>query len=182
MSTRHVALLRAINVGGKNKLAMKALVAIFEDVGCREVRTYVQSGNVVYAAPSSLAARVPKLVEEAIAEHHGLRVPVIVRTADALARVVRENPFLALSEAPAQLHVAFLADAPSEAQIAALDPNRSPGDRYEVRGSEIHLCLPNGAARTKLTTAYFDSRLSTTTTVRNWRTVLALDALANGAG
>ena len=172
-----VALLRGINVGGKNKLAMKELSAIFALAGCTEVRTYIQSGNVVCKASATVAKKLPALVHAAIKKNIGHDVPIVIRTAAELASVARENPFLALGTAPETLHVAFLSDEPRAAAIVTLDPARSPGDEFVARGREIYLRLPNGVARSKLTNAYFDRALATTSTIRNWRTVLELLAL-----
>lgn len=169
--TRHVALLRGINVGGRRKLAMKALVEIFTDAGCGDVRTYIQSGNVVYSAPPPLARRVPSLVGKAIASRFGFDVPVVTRTAAELTSVAKNNPFLKRRAGEKALHVGFLLDRPPRPRVAALDPDRSPGDEFAVRGGEIYLYLPNGVARTKLTSQYLDSTLGTVVTVRNWRTV-----------
>jgi uncharacterized protein (DUF1697 family) len=94
--------------------------------------------------------------------------------------VVRGNPFLARGIDADWLHVAFLARTPSRTATALLDPRRSHPDEFVVRGADIYLHLPNGAARTKLTNAYFDSTLKTISTGRNWRTVLALLELARG--
>ena len=174
----HVALLRGINVGGKNKLPMKDLVAVFAGAGCADVRSYIQSGNVVFRASPELAARLPALVAGAIAERFGLRVPVVMRTADELREVSEHNPFLAAGADRPALHVMFLADQPSPAHAAALDPERSPGDAFELRGRDIYLHCPNGVARTKLTNDYFDKTLATTSTGRNWNTVLHLLELA----
>jgi uncharacterized protein (DUF1697 family) len=170
---------------------MNDLVAVFVEAGCAGVRTYIQSGNVVFRASQDLAARVPALVTAAIAKRFGLRVPVITRTADELRDVSEHNPFLAAGPAartggatgtlePPTLHVMFLADQPSPARAAALDPQRSPGDSFALRGRDIYLHLPNGAARTKLTNDYFDTKLATTSTGRNWNTVLRLLDLAQG--
>jgi uncharacterized protein (DUF1697 family) len=93
---------------------------------------------------------------------------------------VRGNPFLEAGADIGTLHVAILADAPAAAKVKALDPDRSPPDAFAVRGREIYLQCPNGYGRTKLTNAYFDSKLATTSTVRNWRTVLKLVELAGG--
>ncbi|MBI2893746.1 MAG: DUF1697 domain-containing protein [Deltaproteobacteria bacterium] len=87
------------------------------------------------------------------------------------------TPFLAAGAAPGELHVAFLADLPAAAAVAALDPKRSPPDELVVRGREVYLRLPNGVARTKLTNAYLDSKLGTTCTMRSWKTVLKLAEL-----
>ncbi len=169
-----VALLRGINVGGKNKLPMKALVGLFEEAGCRDVRTYIQSGNVVYRAGSHLGKAVPASVAKAIERELGLQVPMVIRTAAELAAVVQENPFLKQGVDPKFLHVAFLAGKPTKAQVRALDPERSPRDEFVVSGRELYLHCPEGMARTKLTNAYLDSKLETVSTVRNWKTVNVL--------
>ena len=171
---RHVALLRGVNVGGKNRLPMKALVALFTDAGCDDVRTYIQSGNVVFLAKATLAKRVPSLVAGAISDRFGYHVPVVSRTAEEIRNVVRGNPFLEVGAHTSELHVAFLAKVPAATKVAALDPDRSPPDEFSVRGREIYLRCPNGVARTKLTNNYFDSKLATTSTVRKWKTVLKL--------
>jgi len=170
----HVALLRAINVAGRNILPMKDLVALFEAAGCADVRTYIQSGNVVYRAPAALAARLPQLLHARIEERFGLDVPVVTRTARELARAARSNPYLLAGADAAACHLAFLAAKPSAAQIASLDPKRSPPDAFTVVGREIYLHCPKGLGGSKLTNQYFDAKLGTTSTVRNWRTVLTL--------
>ncbi len=173
----HVALLRGINVGGNNKLPMVTLAAIFEAAGCTEVRTYIQSGNVVYRPPGPAVADA---VEAAISRTLGLQIPVVTRTSAELAAAVAANPFLAGGADPGHCYLGFLARAPEPARVQALDPERSPGDRFLLRGRDLYLHLPHGSARSKLTNAYFDRALATVTTVRNWRTVLALAALAGG--
>jgi uncharacterized protein (DUF1697 family) len=170
----HVALLRGINVGGKNRLPMAALVAAFTAAGCQDVRTYIQSGNVVFRARRGVVKGLASQVESAISRSFGFRAPVVLRAADELLEVREGNPFLAEGEPPQALHVAFLADLPSPARVAALDPQRSPPDRFQVRGREVYLCCPQGMARTKLTTSWLDAALGTTATVRNWNTVCAL--------
>lgn len=173
----HVALLRGINLAGKNRLPMNGLSALFTDAGCTDVRTYVQSGNVVFQADPDLARRIPSLIEKAIKDQFGISVPVVTRTAAELRKVPKANPYLAPGVDTSTLHVAFLAAAPTAAQIKALDPNRSPQDEFTVRGREVYLRLPNGVGRTKLSNAYLDPRLGTVSTLRNWRTVLKLVAM-----
>jgi uncharacterized protein (DUF1697 family) len=170
-----VALLRGINVGGKNLLPMQALAEIFAAAGATHVETYIQSGNVVFRAsrPDVVAATV----RSQIAARFGLQVPVVVRSAKEIAVVLTANPFLADEPDISWLHVMFLEDTPPPALIAALDPQRSPPDRFAVRGRDVYLHLPNGAAKTKLTNAWFDSKLKTVSTQRNWKTVLALAAM-----
>ena len=178
MRLRHVALLRGLNVGGKNRLAMADLVGVFERAGCSEVRTYIQSGNVVFTVSAALVRTLAYTITDAVAHEFGLRVPVVLRTAEALALVVADSPFATAD--PAALHVMFLATAPSASAVAGLDPKQSPGDRFVVRGCEVYLHCPNGMARTKLTNDWFDRKLATTGTVRNWNTVMRLNALCGG--
>lgn len=168
-----VALLRGINVGGKNPLPMKELVRMFGDAGCTNVRTYIQSGNVIFEEPAS-AAKVTEAVSAEINRRFGYQIPVILRTSEQMLKIIRENPFLAAGADEKALHVYFLARTPTARAIAGLDPARSVPDAFHVRGQDIYLHLPNSMARTKLTNAYFDARLCTTCTARNWTTVLKL--------
>jgi uncharacterized protein (DUF1697 family) len=174
MPERYLALLRGINVGGKNKLPMKDLADLFVTVGCGEVRTFIQSGNVIFRIASELSSALPEVITGLIAERFGLKVPVLLRTADQLAQVTRHNPFIEEGADLNTLHVLFLAHQPSASIIEALDPDRSPPDTFVVRGQEIYLRLPNGAGNSKLTNAYFDAKLKTISTGRNWRTVTTL--------
>jgi uncharacterized protein (DUF1697 family) len=169
----NLALLRGINVGGKAKLPMRDLVAIFAACGATNIRTYIQSGNVLFE--SAQPAKVTAAVTRQIATRFGYPGLIVLRSADELRLAFAVNPFDDAS--PEALHVYFLADAPKETAIHALDPNRSPGDRFAVLGREIYLHLPNGMARTKLTNAWFDTKLKTVSTARNWTTVGRLVAM-----
>lgn len=180
-SHRYVALLRGINVGGGNKLLKGELVEIFAEAGCRDVRTYIQSGNVVFRAAASLADGLLARITAAIASSHGYQIPVVIRTGADLASVVSGNPFLAAGADPGKLHVGFLAETPDPARVATLDPDRSPPDAFELRGNQVFLHYPAGVARSKLDNAYFDRTLGTVCTIRNWRTVCRLHEMANGA-
>jgi len=175
----YVALLRGVNVGGRNNLSMKDLTAMFEHAGCEAGKTYIQSGNMVFKARPALAARIPDLISSEIAERFGYRVPVVVRTVEDLREIVSTNPFLSTGIDSKWLYVAFLADLPESSRVAELDPDRSPQDSFLVRGREVYMHCPNGIGRTKLTNEYFDSKLATTSTVRNWRTVLTLLQMAD---
>lgn len=170
---RLVALLRGINVGGKNKLPMKDLVAMFEGAGCANVSHYIQSGNVVFDAPAPLAKKIAGVIEADILKRAKLTVPVVVREAAHIQKIASANPYAKEGKNEDFWHVLFLKDVPSNDLAAALDPNRSPGDRFVVRGGEIYLHCAS-VAKTKLTNAFFDSKLKTVSTGRNWRTVLKL--------
>jgi len=170
----YVALLRGVNVGGKNMLPMKDLVEMFGAAECVNVRSYIQSGNVIFRAVPSVAPRLPAIIAAQIEKRFGHKPPVILRTNEQFDVVYRNNPFLKMGAPEDSLHVMFLAHQPAPSVITALDPDRSPPDTFVVRGQEIYLRLPNGAAKSKLTNAYFDSKLATISTIRNWRTVAKL--------
>lgn len=145
---------------------------MFSDAGCTGARTYIQSGNVIFEAPAG-APGVCDAIKAKIEKRYGYRIPVIIRTSAQLLKTIRDNPFIKGADEK-MLHVYFLADTPNASAIVELDPARSTPDAFHVRGQEIYLHLPNGMARTKLTNAYFDSKLSTICTARNWATVLKL--------
>ena len=178
----NIALLRGINVGGKNRLPMKDLAAMFVDAGCEDVRTYIQSGNVVFRTEPTRGEDISSLISASILSRFGYQVHVVARRARELEAIVQANPFVEGGAETDKLHVAFLADPPDAEHVEALDPNRSPPDEFAVRGREIYLHCPNGLARSKLTNSYFDSRLSTISTMRNWKTVRKLLELAARVG
>lgn len=170
---RYVALLRGINVGGKNRLPMADLRGTFAAAGCAAVQTYIQSGNAVFEATQDLADAVPEIVTLAIRERFGYETSVIVRSGEELRRIAASNPFDTSGD-PRFLLVAFLRDTPTADSVSLLDPYRSPPDEFAVRGRNVYLRYPNGVARSKLTNEYLAARLQTVSTMRNWRTVLRL--------
>jgi uncharacterized protein (DUF1697 family) len=176
--TMQVALLRGINVGGKNKVSMQALREIFAAAGCTEVTTYIQSGNVVFTAAKGVD--VATVVKAEIAARLGLKVPVVLRTAAEIERAIAGNPFVKEGVDADWTHVMFLENEPTKEQVARLDAQRSVTDEFVVAGKDIYLHLPQGAAKTKLTTAYFDAKLKTVGTQRNWRTVMTLAEMMKG--
>lgn len=174
MAQRHLALLRGINVGGNNKLPMAVLRSIFESLDCGEVRSFIQSGNVVFRAPTPVRKGLELKLTRAIESAIGAAIPVQIRSASEVEKAVARNPFQGRDVDPGHLHLGFLADRPTPEAVKGLDPNRSPGDRFEVLGREIFFHCPKGLARTKLTNDYFDRALGTVSTVRNWKTTRKL--------
>ena len=172
---KHIALMRGINVGGNNKLPMKELARLFTEAGCRDIHTYIQSGNVVFDPAGRDLKKVAAHVEHGIRMEFGFDSPVVLRTEDEMLKAVADNPFPGDEEI---LSVVFLSGVPAPEAVAALDPARSPGDRFIVRGGEIYLHLPNGLGKSRLTNTWFDSKLKTVSTIRNWKTVLRLVEMA----
>jgi len=178
-SDMYVALLRAINLGAKNRVPMKDLAEMFVAAGCRDVSTYIQSGNVIFNAPAALLKKLPEMISAQISARFGFQVPVIIRSSQQLARTIANNPFLQAGEPETALHVMFLADLPAAESITTLDMQRSPPDRFHVWENNIYLHHPKGVRNSKLTNAYFDAKLSTQSTARNWATVLKLAELSS---
>jgi uncharacterized protein (DUF1697 family) len=168
----HIALLRGINVGGKHILPMKDLCAMFDAAGCERVRSFIQSGNVVFAATPAVAKTIPAVVGAAIEKRFRFTSPIILRTAKELRTAFESNPLPPID--PKFMYLGVMAKAPTKAAIASLEPDRFAPDVFVVRGRDVYLRYANGAGRSKLTNAYLDAKLGTPTTMRNWNTIAKL--------
>jgi uncharacterized protein (DUF1697 family) len=170
MTERYIVLLRAINVGGNNVLPMRELTRLCVELGGQNVKTYIQSGNV--ALDLAQTHSFARDLQAAVLRDFALKVPVVMRKQMELQETLANNPW---PERDLKFtHVAFLADLPTPVQVAALDPNRSPPDEFQVRGRDVYLHLASGVGGSKLTNAWLDSKLQTVSTMRNWRTVETL--------
>jgi uncharacterized protein (DUF1697 family) len=176
---RYVALLRGINLGARNKVAMADLRELVERLPGDDVTTYVQSGNVVFESKVA-AGGLGATIEKEIKSELGLEVRVLVRKPAELEALVAKNPFVKQANDQKQLHVTFLAERPAAAKVKQLDPRHSEPDEFRVAGREVYLYCPNGYGRSKLSNAYFEKKLGVAATTRNWRTVTALAELATG--
>jgi uncharacterized protein (DUF1697 family) len=169
---KYVGLLRGVNVGGKNKVAMAELRTLVESLGHSDVSTFIQSGNVIFATKRAIT---PASLESAIAKTFGIDISVVLRTVPELAKVVTTNPFG--SADTSKLHIGFMTKKPPAAVVKTLDGDEFAPEQFVIKGTELYLHLPNGMGRTKLP-AYLDRRLKVPTTVRNWNTVTKLLELA----
>jgi len=176
----YIALLRGVNLGNHNKITMDELEAICDGLGWRVIAIYLRSGNVVFGASRKQPDALGEALTDALAEGYGFDVPTLVRTADELASIASSNPLVARSSDPTNLHVTFLGETPSAALVDALDPEEGRGDDFVVVGREVYLHCPNGYGRSRLTNPFWERRLHTVATTRNWRTVNALVDLAGG--
>jgi uncharacterized protein (DUF1697 family) len=175
----YVSLLRAINVGGHNKLPMGTLREVYASLGFTAIATYLQSGNVVFDGDPGGARSLPARIQSAIEQETGLHVPVLIRTLPGWRRVVAGNPFLSKRGMDtAILAVTFLERKPAAAAARKLDPSRGEPDEFVLCGTEVFLSLPGGSAQTKLSNDYFERCLGVTCTSRNWKTVNAVLELA----
>ncbi len=172
---RFIALLRGVNVGGKKSVTMAELEGAFESLRFSHVRSYIQSGSIIFDAESHDATRLAKTIEQKLRETLGYPVPVIIRKTGDLEKIVDGNPFIEEPGVdPTKLHVTFLAEMPDPELTRDLDLKKEENERFVVADKEVYLYLPNGYARTKLGNAVFEKKFRTTATTRNWRTVKKL--------
>lgn len=168
---KYIALLRGINVGRNKRIKMADLVKAFESAGFRNVKTYVQSGNVIFEHNSSSAAEIAENIEKIIGQTFRFYVNVFIRTESELENIVKLNPFIKETDIEFdKLHVTFLSDMPDPKAVFNLDINKDENEKFEVIGREVYLYCPNGYARTKLKNDVFEKKLDTVATTRNWKT------------
>ncbi|MGH9292130.1 MAG: DUF1697 domain-containing protein [Acidimicrobiales bacterium] len=174
-----IGLLRAVNLGSHNKVPMPALRKAMEAAGFAEVRTYVQSGNVVATSARLTRDEVAERISVLVKEEFGVGSPVVVRTPSELDLVVKANPFPgAASERPRMLHVVFLAGVPDVAGVKALAGHELAKDACLVDGDHLYVDYGEGVHSSRLTPQFLSRVLSVEGTARNWRTVLALQEMA----
>ena len=169
-----IALLRGINVGKAKRVAMTDLRAVLEHLGFEDVKTVLQSGNAVFAVAGAKAkaAQIQRSITEAVATATGTQASVIAVPARDFLGIVEANPFLARGVDAKELHVAFLADPPPKAKLAAIDAGALRPDEFEVGRRAIYLRMPNGQMQSKLPD--WHKVLGVTATIRNWSTVSKL--------
>jgi uncharacterized protein (DUF1697 family) len=175
---RHIVLLRGINLGSRNRIAMRELRDALEQAGFDDVQTYVQSGNVVLTSSGS-AAHVARKVERQISKSFGLDIDVVVRTRSQLAKVVERNPLAKVAKNPKRYQVSFLSAKPSAAVTRKLEEAAAEKERVVLIGREIYAWHPEGIGRSRLWTLLAGRGLGVTATARNWTTVAKLLELAS---
>jgi uncharacterized protein (DUF1697 family) len=177
MAATYVALLRGINLGARNKVSMADLRELFADLDAEDVKTYVQSGNVVFSTGVA-RAELEKAVVGEIKHRLGLELAVVFLTKAELARVVAANPFTKAQSDPLKLHVTFLAEKPAAKNVAAVKKLEFEPDEFKVTTKAVYLHCPQGYGRSKLSNAFFEKQLGVPATTRNWRTVTTLAELS----
>ena len=175
---RHVVLLRGINIGPHNRIAMPALRELLSDAGFESVRTYVQSGNILLDSPELPGRRHGA---NRAADHRGARAEH--RRGDPfaheLAAVVEHNPLGKWADNPKRYQVSFLSDEIASEDVQKLADIATESERFAARGRELYAWFPDGIARSKLSTRLAGTSLGVTATSRNWTTVTTLLSLAD---
>jgi uncharacterized protein (DUF1697 family) len=177
MGSRCVAFLRGINVGATKRMTMAELREVFLGLGHSDVKTLLQSGNVVFTA-SGKASALEAQLHEGILARFGFDVAVVVRTASELRAIVAKNPLPEAAQDGAKLLVAFLSARLKASTVAGLDPAAFAPERFVIAGREIYLSCPNGVQESKLFALLNGRRFEVAATARNWNTVTKVLALA----
>ncbi|MBL7805292.1 MAG: DUF1697 domain-containing protein [Saprospiraceae bacterium] len=178
--TTFIAILRGINVSGRNMIKMPELKSLFEAMGFASVRTYIQSGNVVFSALETEEARLSAQIAETVTARFGFAVPVLARSAQEWAQILHENPFLSEKNIdPAFLHVTLLDELPRPEAAEKLMEYQYEPDRFALRGRTVYLYCPGGYGNTKLSNAFFEAKLKVRATTRNWKTMNEIHQLTH---
>jgi len=169
---KYIAILRGINVSGSKKLPMAELRELLSNIGLTDVKTYIQSGNVVFASEEKDQEKLGNLISEAIKKQYEYEVPVLVKTIAQWKTAMANNPFT--DKDISKQAITFLATVPTE-NTFEID---SKDDKFKIINSEVYLYCPNGFGRTKLTNNLFERKLKTQATTRNWKTINKLLEMA----
>ena len=173
----YISMLRGINVSGR----MVELASLYESLGLVNVRTYVQSGNVLFESPLPDSARLSRLIGDRIKKAFGFSVVVVLRIRSELQAVVKNNPFLKDHGIdPARLYVTFLSEVPDQDALKELQAVKDDRDDFRGTRKEVYLYCPDGYGRTKLSNNFLEKKLNVAATTRNWNTVKALLGMAGG--
>jgi uncharacterized protein (DUF1697 family) len=171
----YIAMLRGINVGGNKRVKMDELRKSFEALGFEQVKTFIQSGNVVFKAGKTSSTALGKKIEAMMVSDFGFSASVIVRTGAELSAAIAANPFLTQRGIDHEkLHVVFLSDIPSTPALKKLAEFTVAPDQSQCIDKEIFLYLPNGFSASSLWKVPWEKALAVVTTTRNWKTVNAL--------
>jgi uncharacterized protein (DUF1697 family) len=165
-----IVLLRGINVGGNNLLPMEELAELLRNIGCENVKTYIQSGNVVLDS-SDEKDQLSQKIEEMIVSAKGFKVNILVLTLKKLQRAVKENPYS--TDVGKLLHLYFPAKAPTNPDFSLLEESKASSEQYKLKGRVLYLYAPDGIGRSKLATK-IEKAMGVPTTARNWNTVQKL--------
>src|SRR4051812_43577890 len=176
--TAFVALLRGINVGKHRRVAMADVRAATIEAGYEDVTSYLQSGNLIFESRGHASAAVGSALEHAFRTTLQLDIDVIVRSASQLARIVAKNPLFDAKLDPKFMHVAFLKQKPGVGVARAVKDVAFGRDEFVLQGAELYFRYPDGSGQSKMSAAYFEKKLGTPATARNWRVVTALATLA----
>jgi uncharacterized protein (DUF1697 family) len=168
-----IAILRGINVGGKRKMLMADLKALCENLGWKEVRTYIQSGNIIFKSEAENQG-LEQSLEKAILDEFGFDVPVIVRNVEEFQASIEKNPFYNQEADINKLHLTFLKEKPLEEDLKQIRVHSFEPDKFTIDNQDAFIYCEGKYHESKLTNNFFEKKLKVGATTRNWKTVLKL--------
>ena len=176
----YIAILRGINVSGQKMIKMDALKLMFESMKFKNVKTYIQSGNVVFQDKENDTDALAKKIQIQIQKQFGFEVPVMVKGEEELENVITNNPFFKRKDIDiTKLHVTFLSSVPNQTGIDKIKDGNYSDDEYIIVDKAVYLYCPNGYGNTKLNNNFLENKLKVTATTRNWKTVNELFRMVN---
>ncbi len=168
----YIALLRGINVSGKNMIKMNELVVHLSSLHYKNTRTYIQSGNIIFECDAKEEKVFENEIHQLIAVKFGLMVPVLVKTDSAIKKIFENNPFINNNNLDInKMHVTFLSETPIKENIVKLIESKIESDEFILTNDAVYLYCGNGYGNTKLNNNFFESKLKVSATTRNWKTV-----------
>lgn len=170
----YIALFRGINVGGKNILPMKSLVEILETMGYESVKTYIQSGNVVFKSPKKQKQKIAAEISLSVLDSYGFQPSVMLLDPTELRKAIKNNPFVTMDGK--SLHFYFLESAAKQPALERLNSVKSTSEKFELKNRVFYLYAPDGIGRSKLA-ANIERTLGVSVTARNWNTVNKLNSM-----
>lgn len=175
----YIALFRGINVGGRHILPMKELITILEDLGCRNVKTYIQSGNAVFESKLNNTSQLSKKISAEINKRRGFPPHVLLLSLEEMEKAITNNPFPDGEKDPKTLHVGFLTSTPKTPDLKALEALKVDREQFKLMDNIFYLYAPEGIGRSKLA-ARSEKLLGVPLTDRNWGTVRKIMQIAQG--
>lgn len=175
----YISLLRGINVAGQKKIKMAELRLMYEKLGFESVRTYIQSGNVIFKTRKMALDRLEARIKSAIAETFGFDVPILVLQHETLQNMVDENPYKDRTVDPKFIYFTLLKNVPESERVQVVEAMNFPDEEFAISNRVVYLCVPNGYGRTKLSNNFFENKLKVQATTRNLKSIRKLLELSS---
>ena len=178
--TTYISILRGINVGGHRKILMTDLRKMYEQLGFSQVKSYIQSGNVVFESDKNMNSyELESLLEKSIKETFGHEVPVMIRTSEEWRKDIEANPFFNVEANTDQLFITFLSQIPSSTFKEELSNMDFSPDRLEIIDKCVYLYCERKYHETKMTHSLIEKKLQVKATARNWKTIMKLKEMSS---
>lgn len=173
---RYISVLRGINVSGHNLIGMQVLRECYTSLGFKNVKTYIQSGNVVFQYRQIKPILLEEKIQQTILNQFGFEVPVIILSVDALQHIIKHNPFI--DQVAGHLYITLLQRKPAIENMQSIQPEKFLPDTFFISDKAVYIYCPNGYGRTKINNTFFEKKLKVMATTRNWKTINKLLEMA----